>query len=123
MKLVGFLIVFACLVVGGWVVSFSQLPLPPSVIGLLLLFILLQTGVVKLEQVQALAKVMLDYLAFLILPACISIMQYLDVIRADALPLVVATTLSTLIVMYVSAKTHNWVRLKLKPKTQGNNEC
>lgn len=116
MKLLGFLIVFGCLFVGEVVIFLTDLPLPPSIIGLLVLFGLLQSGIVKLTMVQELAKTMLDYLAFMVVPICISIMQYLDIIKADAIPLLIGTIVSTLIVLFTTAKTHSIVRHFLKKK-------
>lgn len=113
MQLTGLLIVFGCLFVGQVIIAITGLPLPPSIIGLLLLFTLLSLKKVSLERVQPIAKTMLDYLAFMIVPACISIMQYLDVIKADAMPLIVGTTLSTILVLLVTAKTHQIVRQKI----------
>lgn len=116
MQLVGFLIVFGCLFVGEIVIHFTKLPLPPSIIGLLLLFLLLSLKKVELSKVQSVAKTMLDYLAFMVVPICISIMQYLDIIKADAIPLLVGTIVSTLLVLFTTAKTHSIVRHFLKKK-------
>lgn len=114
MQLTGFLIIFGCLFLGEVVIHLTKLPLPPSVIGLLLLFMALQLGLIKLEKVQSVAKNFLDYLAFMVVPACISIMQYLDMLKADWLPLLVGTVVSTLCVLFVTAGVHGLVRRTLK---------
>lgn len=119
MKLLGFLIVFGCLFVGEVVIFLTDLPLPPSIIGLLVLFGLLQSGIVKLTMVQELAKTMLDYLAFMVVPACIAIMQYLDVIGKAWASILLATSLSTLLVIVVTGYTHRLVRSHLKNKAGG----
>lgn len=116
MQLLGFLIVFGCLFVGEIVIHITKLPLPPSIIGLLLLFLLLSLKKVELSKVQSVAKTMLDYLAFMVVPICISIMQYLDIIKTDAIPLLIGTIVSTLIVLFTTAKTHSIVRHFLKKK-------
>lgn len=91
-------------------VRVAHLPLPASIIGLLLLFALLQMGVVKKEAVEQVAKFMLDHLVLLVIPACVSIMQYMDIIRQDLWVLLVATIVSTFLVLLVTGKTHEWVR-------------
>ena len=83
MILKAIMIVFGCLFLGQVIVGLFDLPLPPSVIGLILLFLALQVGLVKLATIEKLAKVLMDYLVLLVVPACISIMQYLDIIRDD----------------------------------------
>lgn len=110
MLLKAVLIIFACLFLGQAVVTVLDLPLPASVIGLLLLFAALQMGVVKLQTVEQLAKVMLDHLVLLVIPACISIMQYLDIIADDLWILVAATTISTFLVLIATAKSYDWLR-------------
>ncbi|OOR88080.1 murein hydrolase regulator LrgA [Moraxella caviae] len=110
MILKAFLVVFACLFLGEIFIWLTDLPLPPSVIGLLILFALLQTGVVPLATVQQLARTMLDYLVLIIVPVCISLMQYLDIIKSDAWILIVATSLSTLLVLIVTGKVYAVLR-------------
>ena len=110
MILKAFLVVFLCVFLGEVFIALTKLPLPPSVIGLLFLFFALQSKIVKLETVQPLAKVMLDYLVLMVVPACISIMQYLDVIRQDLWVLLVATTLSTFLVLITTGKSYEWLR-------------
>lgn len=121
MLLKALLIIFACLFVGQLIVVGLDLPLPASVIGLLLLFICLQTGLVKLSAVEKLAKIMLDHLVLLVIPACISIMQYLDVIADDAWILIVATVVSTFLVLVVTGTSYEWLRRLQKSIKGGKN--
>lgn len=114
MQLVGFLIVFGCLLAGELVIYLTKLPLPPSIIGLLVLFALLSFKKVSLVQVQSLSQTMLTYLAFMVVPACISIVQYLDVVKQDGLAIVVGTVLSTFLVLWVTSSVHTLTRLRLK---------
>lgn len=119
MLLKSLLIIFACLFLGQVIVGGFDLPLPASIIGLLLLFLALQSGLIKLSSVEKLAKIMLDHLVLLVIPACISIMQYMGVIADDLWILIVATTLSTFLVLIVTAKSYEWLRKTQKSVTKG----
>ena len=66
MFLKGFLVIFGCLFIGQVIIALTDLPLPPSVIGLVVLFAALQSGLVKLATVEKLAKVLMDYLVLLV---------------------------------------------------------
>lgn len=110
MILKAFLVVFGCLFLGEVFIRLMHLPLPASIIGLLLLFFALQTGVVELKTVQSLAKIMLDYLVLMVVPACISIMQYLDIIQKELWILLLATSLSTFLVLIATGRTYQIVR-------------
>ncbi|TWV83402.1 CidA/LrgA family protein [Moraxella sp. VT-16-12] len=118
MILKAFLVIFGCLFLGQIFIYLTNLPLPPSVIGLLILFGALQSGVVKLKTVQTLAKTLLDYLVLMVVPACISIMQYLDIIRRDAWVLIFATLISTFLVLVVTGKSYEWLRIWQKRHAQ-----
>lgn len=118
MNLKAFLIILGCVFLGEIFIALTKLPLPPSVIGLLILFTALQTGVVKLQSVQALAKTLLDYLVLMVVPACISIMQYLGIIRADLWVLIVATAVSTMLVLVSVGKSYEWLRVWQKARHQ-----
>lgn len=114
MNLFGFLVVFICLFVGQIVVTVLNLPLPPSIIGLVMLFFLLQFKVVPLKAVQPIASTLLAYLAFLVVPATIAVMPFLDVIGQDWFALTIGSALSTLLVLFSVAFTHRLVRKLLK---------
>ena len=118
MILKAFLVIFGCLFIGQVVIALTYLPLPPSIIGLVVLFIALQTGVVQLATVEKLAKVLMDYLVLLVIPACISIMQYLDIIRDDLWVLIVAVSLSTVLVLISTAGSYTWLRKLQKSHQQ-----
>ncbi|USZ14535.1 CidA/LrgA family protein [Moraxella sp. FZLJ2107] len=118
MILKAFLVIFGCLFIGQVVIALTDLPLPPSIIGLVVLFIALQTGVVQLATVEKLAKVLMDYLVLLVIPACISIMQYLDIIRDDLWVLIVAVSLSTVLVLISTAGSYTWLRKLQKSHQQ-----
>lgn len=122
MILKAFLIIFGCVFLGEIFIAITKLPLPSSVIGLLILFGGLQMGVIKLESVQVLAKTLLDYLVLMVVPACISIMQYLDIIRADLWVLIVATAVSTVLVLVVTAKSYEWLRVWQKRRHTTQNK-
>ncbi|UNU72929.1 CidA/LrgA family protein [Moraxella nasovis] len=119
MILKAFLVVFGCLFIGEGVIWLTNLPLPPSVIGLVVLFMALQTGVIELKTVQKLAQVMLDYLVLIIVPICISLMQYLDVIYDDLWILLTASAVSTIIVLIVTGKAYQLGRLWQKRRSGG----
>ncbi|OOR84595.1 CidA/LrgA family protein [Moraxella canis] len=118
MVLKAIMIVFGCLFLGQVIVGLFDLPLPPSVIGLILLFLALQTGLVKLTTIEKLAKVLMDYLVLLVVPACISIMQYLDIIRDDFWVLIIGVSVSTILVLLTSAGSYTWLRKRQKSHAQ-----
>ncbi|WP_064093408.1 CidA/LrgA family protein [Rossellomorea aquimaris] len=60
--------------IGKWCADFFQLPIPGSIIGMLLLFVLLQTGVVKERLFLEGASFFLKHFSFFFLPLSVSVM-------------------------------------------------
>ena len=67
---------------------------PASVIGMILLFLCLFTGVLKIEHIQEKADFLLGNMAFFFVPAGVSIMNYFDVLKHSIVQLVFVCIIS-----------------------------
>lgn len=76
---------------------------PASVIGMLLLFICLLTGILKIEHIQEKADFLLENMAFFFVPAGVSIIDYTDVLKDAWIQIVVICTISTVATFLVTA--------------------
>ena len=99
-------ILFGCLALGELVVMVTGLKLPASIIGMLLLTLLLQLRIVKLEWVRGLTDFLIANLGFFFVPPGVALMLYFDLIRAEIVPIVAATVMSTILVLLVTGHTH-----------------
>ena len=117
-------IIFGCLAVGELIVWLTGISIPSSIIGMLLLTALLQMKVVKLEWVKGMSDFLISNLGFFFVPPGVALMLYFDIIKAEQLPIVVATGISTVLVMITTGWTDQYLR-KLNHKKEdghGNNE-
>ncbi|MBR6103777.1 MAG: CidA/LrgA family protein [Paludibacteraceae bacterium] len=105
-------ILFGCLAAGELLVFLTGIKLPSSIIGMLLLTLLLKLGWVKLEWVKGLSDFLIANLGFFFVPPGVALMLYFDIIKAQFLPIVAATIVSTALVLVVTGWTHQWVRNK-----------
>ena len=91
---------------------------PASVIGMLLLFICLFTGVLKIEHIQEKADFLLENMAFFFVPAGVSIIDYFDVLKNTWLQLVIICVISTVVTFAVTAwsvrLTMQWMERRKK---------
>ena len=78
-------------------------PFPASVIGMVLLFALLATGVLKLEHVREKADFLLANMAFFFLPAGVNVMNYFDLLGSALVPLLVICLATTVLVFGATA--------------------
>ena len=103
MKYVRQALVIALVTLAGELLRFFvPLPIPASIYGLLLLFLLLKTGLVKLRQVQDVGQLLLDLMPVLLVPACVSLVTALDALRQMLLPVLLMGTAATVAVMVVT---------------------
>ena len=103
-------IIFGCLALGELVVWLTGIKLPSSIIGMLILALLLQEKAVKLRQVEGMASFLVKNFGFFFVPAAVSLMLYLDIICAQWVPILVASAVSTVVVIVVTGWIHQLAR-------------
>ena len=103
-------ILFGCLALGELIVYLTGIKLPSSIIGMLLLTLFLQLGWIKLECVQGLTNFLVANLGFFFVPSGVALMLYFDIIQAQFWPIVIATLVSTVLVLVVTGWVHQIVR-------------
>lgn len=100
---------------GAWIQETLDLFIPGSIIGLILLFIFLMTGVMNASWVADGARFFIKHLALFFIPATVGIINYLNLFSGKGLLLVVIGLLSTLMVM-VSAGHVSQLLIKHKER-------
>ena len=78
-------------------------PFPDSVISLLLLLALLLLKVIKVEKVQQVADFLLGNLAFFFVPVVSSMMNYVDALKGNLVPILVICAVSTAVTFGATA--------------------
>ncbi len=81
------------------------LPIPASVYGMCILFVLLQTKALRLDQVKEVADILLRAMPMMFVPLCAGLMAQVDVILSIWLPLLLIITIGTVIVLVVTGRT------------------
>ncbi|MCU9615065.1 CidA/LrgA family protein [Caldibacillus lycopersici] len=89
-------------ILGEWVQSLLKLPIPGSIVGLLLLFLLLSCKVIPEKWIHTGANFLLTYMALFFIPATVGVMNYLDLFTGKGLLLIAALVISTCLVMIAS---------------------
>ena len=72
-------------------------------ISLILLLILLLSGVLKERQIRQSAAFLTENMGILFIPAAVGTLEYLDVLKAQAIPFLLITVVSTPIVYFITA--------------------
>lgn len=101
-----------------WVVKFLHLPIPGSVLGMISLFALLSSGVLKEEWLSAATNPLLKHLSFFFIPIAVELMEWGDLLIQNGFLLVLPLVVSALVALLT---TGGIVQLltKLQQKKKG----
>ena len=94
------------------IVDYTRLPVPGSVVGMLVLFALLKVGIIKLPAIEKGANSLLEHLTIMFVPLGVGIYQYVDLIKDNALKLVIILVLTTIGVMVTAGWTVQYFKRK-----------
>lgn len=120
-------VILSCLALGHLVVWAVGINFPGSIIGMLLMTAGLQMGIIKLDSVKEASDALISNMALFFVPNGVALMLYFDIIKAEFWPIVIATLVSTLVVLAATGWTYQLVRrirlnrvLKMRRLQQSN---
>ncbi len=98
------LIIVAVAFVGEVLNHFIPLPVPASIYGIIILFALLETGLLKLSAIRETAAFLVEIMPVLFIPSAIGLIESWGIIRTNLAAFLVMTVVSLLTVMLVSGR-------------------
>ena len=101
---------------------FIPLPIPGSIYGLLLMFVLLFTKVIKVEQVKDVGEFLIEIMPLMFIPAGVGLMASWGDLQGFLVPLLVITISTTFIVIFVTGKVTDFMMDHKKSKKQNSRE-
>lgn len=84
-------------------------PIPASIYGLVILFVGLLTGVIKLSNVRETGKFLIDIMPIMFIPAAVGLLESWGILQPIWVPVVCITLLTTIIVMAVTGRVTQWL--------------
>ncbi len=115
-----FAIIMAVTCAGETLKYLLPFPIPASIYGLVLMFILLLTRIVRLEDTEKAGSFLIEIMPVMFIPAGVGLLTAWENLRPILLPLAVITVVSTFVVMAVTGKVTD--RLTKKGHTPGKEE-
>ncbi len=107
-----FLIILGFTFAGEALQRLIPLPIPASVYGLVLLFLALCVGLVKLEQVKEVGGFLTSILPLLFVSPAVGIVEHWALISAQILPIVLLLVASTVLTFGISGCITQWLSRK-----------
>ncbi|MEY9970297.1 holin-like protein [Lysinibacillus sp. RC46] len=96
---------YVILFIGNSIARLLHLPIPGSIIGLVLLFLLLQFHIIKLEWIELGAGLLLSELLLFFIPSAIGVIDYTALFGVQGVKAVLVIVLSAIVVMFATGFT------------------
>ena len=108
-------IFFVICLLGQMLSSVLPIPIPGSIVAMILLFLLLFFKIIRPGHIQKKSDFLLSNMAFFFIPAGVGIIEQFDLIKNDIVPLLAICVVSTVLTFAAASGTVNLV-LKLQNK-------
>lgn len=95
---------------GNKIAALIHLPVPGNVVGIVLLYALLNLGVIPLEYVQGAADFLLRHLVFFFIPVAVDLMNWGSVFYRYGLALALAILVSTILTFVGTGHVAQWLQ-------------
>lgn len=83
---------------------FIPLPIPASIYGIVLLFLALETKILKVSDIKETSSFLIAIMPLMFLPPAVGVIESWNLLRETWFPYVVVTLISTIVVMGVSGR-------------------
>lgn len=95
------LFIFVFLWIGNFIQQHTGIPFPGSIIGMILLFVSMSSGLMPVEVIRPSASLILKYMIFFFIPISVGLMNYFDLLLDNMVLIIVCTVGSNLLVTIV----------------------
>lgn len=111
------LIILTISFVGELLKQLLPLPVPASIYGMVILFVLLLTKVIKLEAVKEVGDFMIEIMPVMFIPAGVGLMASWGVLQPMLVPVSIITVISLVLVMAFGGRITQFIIRRGKKKT------
>lgn len=114
--IVQFLIILIINFIGISLQNIFRLPFPGTMLGMLILFILLWTKILKVEKIEKACDFLLLSMVIFFLPPAVDLLDYLEYFKAGFFKIILLLVVTTIITMIVTAKTVQFFVKRMEKK-------
>lgn len=100
----GIIIVAVVTLVSDYLSKTLPVSMPASIYGIIILFLLLQTGLVKKEKVEGVCKFLIKIMPLTFMPSAVALIDSFIDLKVIIVPVLVAIVFSTIFVMATTGK-------------------
>lgn len=95
--------IFLFLILGDFIKYLFNIPIAGNILGMILIFIALKLNLIKLKSVKSASRKLVQYMVLFFVPYGVGMILYFEVLKAHWLPILIATVISTILTLYITA--------------------
>ncbi len=114
-----FSIVLLILALGEILQLKFNIPVPGTILGMVILLFLLLLRIIKLKTIENISNVLLEHLALYFVPVNVGVIVYYDNIKSQLLKLFIVLIVSTIVVMAVTGLTVQLLDKAIRKQKKG----
>lgn len=107
-------IIIAIAFIGEVLRALIPLPIPASIYGIILLFLGLETGIIKHSSVKEVSVFLIEIMPVMFVPAAVGLMDSWGILSKNLLVYIVITVVTTVLVMVTAGKVTQFMIRKSK---------
>ena len=104
-----FLIILAISFAGELLKYLLPIPVPASIYGMVIMFVCLMTGIIKLEQVKETGTFLIEIMPVMFIPAGVGLMASWGTLKPVLVPVSIITVVVLIAVMAVTGRVSQWI--------------
>lgn len=104
------MIILGAYLLGVIIQTALSLPIPGTVLGLIILFLGLYSGIIKVEMIEDMCEILISHMSFLFIPAGVGLMTSFNLLSGKIIAFSLIILISTVIVWIVTAYVVKFLR-------------
>lgn len=119
--LVQLFLIWTIYILSDFIVSFLHLPVPASVFGMILLYLLLLSGIIQVRYIERAASFFNKHLAFFFIPFAVGLMNYGGLIQSSGLQLLIMIAGSSIVGLLITSGLTQYLSRREELKREQSN--
>ena len=104
------MIILGAYLLGVAIQLIFNLPIPGTVLGLIILFLGLYSGIIKIEMIEDMCEILISHMSFLFIPAGVGLITSFNLLSDNIVAFFLVILISTIIVWLITAYVVKFLR-------------
>ena len=107
------IIIFSILFLSKFILDFAKITFPAPILGIIILFLFLKTGLIKENSIKDFCEFCLKYMILFFIPMFVGVINYFEIISKNLWAILLTIFITTaLVIVFVGLFTYNTIKFQ-----------